>query len=188
MIDIVQYRAKIGNFRQRNFIKGRITFKQHAKYSKEKYRLFGQNIRTACYSLLKVVLILGLISSGENANFRLLDSDSCGRIYTPAFSFQNSRSVDVCQTRFSCEQWQYASSRECTHLRSSSKIRSVAVCQNTAGYEQWLYASSSECNPQSSSTQLRSVEVCQTKYKSEQWQYASSCECNPQSSLTQKQS
>jgi hypothetical protein len=173
MIDIVQYRARIGNFRQRNYSKGRFTFKQHAKYSKEKYNTVGQNILTACYSLLKIVLILGLISSGEHANLRLLKSNSCERIYTPAISSPTTRSVDVCQTIVSYEQWQYASSSECNHLSKSSKLRSVDVCQTIASNEQWQYASSSECNPLSSSSKLRSVDVCQTKLRCEQWQYAS---------------
>ena len=66
MIDIVQHRARIGSFRQKNCKKGRFTFRQHAKFTSQKSTLVGQNIFTALYSVLKIVLILGLISNGEN--------------------------------------------------------------------------------------------------------------------------
>ena len=171
MIDIVQYRSRIGNFRQRNCSKGRFTFKQHTKYARNGRTLVGQNIFTACYSVFKLVLILGLLVSGGDKNVRLLNSKACENAHlSQPYSFIETRSVDVCQTKSSYEQWLYASSSE---RNCSPRARSVDVCQTKPSYEQWLYASSSERN---CSPRARSVDVCQTKPSYEQWLYASSSE------------
>ena len=118
MIDIVQHRARIGNFSQKNCNKGRFTFKQHEKYERKENTLVAKNVFIVLYSVFKLVLLTVIVCGNyQKETFRLLTTNGrkTAHFRHPG-SFVEARSVDGCHTKPDYVQWQYASSSEIIKL------------------------------------------------------------------------
>ena len=106
MIDLVQYRSRIGTFSQRNFRKGNFTLSQHSRLSGVRNNTVGEALFQVCYTLLQSILILVFLvhsidsNISRNEDLDLKKYENCSlQLYSPSSKWL------LCPTSHNLHQW-----------------------------------------------------------------------------------
>ena len=102
MIDLVQYRSRIGTFSQKNFRKGNFTLSHNSRLARGRNNVVGKALFHVCLSLLQSVLLIMLIIHSSDPNISRKDvlnlnkSEICSvQLYSPS---KNLVQWLLCQT------------------------------------------------------------------------------------------
>ena len=109
MIDLVQYRSRIGTFSQKNFRKGNFTLSHNSRLARGRNNVVGKALFHVCLSLLQSVLLIMLIIHSSDPNISRKDvlnlnkSEICSvQLYSPS---KNLVQWLLCQTSHNPHMW-----------------------------------------------------------------------------------